>query len=384
MDRDNRLRRFGPWATAALYVTAVLEMAVMATPFAAYFYAVYSPILQFLQKSPYTIWLNELFVTHLSVPDSWPLRCVPVGSGVVAAAGVLSFLTHAAYLYWVKFARKGIATRLLYRYVRHPQYASLMVAGLGLAFVWPRFLHLILYLAMVGAYRALARHEERRMAERHAQGYLEYAAAKPAFFPRMRRRRPVSLDGRAGGASPGLTLKASRKGFAPAVLIVAGTLLGAFGLRAYSVSKVHVFHRDGLPATTVLALDPPPAVRDAQESLAEIASDLPNDAGVETRLLFLIWDEDRLRHFLSDGGVLKSALAGVEFPSASLFAVEASLHLAGGRNGTQDIPNLNPFALTVVRRLLRVWYRPDDAATSWTPLELPAGAAQGHVSLPVL
>ncbi len=179
----DRLRRLAALSTLGVYLLAILEVAVMSTPFAAYYYAAYSPVLGLLQRSAYSGWLSAFFVTHLSEPDSAFLAGFVVFGRVLAYGGLSLFVVHAIYLYWMKFGRRAVASKMLYAFVRHPQYACLMVAGLGFAIMWPRFVNLILFMAMSAAYFVLVRVEERWMLARHGAGYRDYAEGKPMFLP---------------------------------------------------------------------------------------------------------------------------------------------------------------------------------------------------------
>lgn len=44
----------------------------------------------------------------------------------------------------------------VYRHIRHPQYLSLGIAGLGLLTYWPRMIIVVFYLLMRTAYYGLA------------------------------------------------------------------------------------------------------------------------------------------------------------------------------------------------------------------------------------
>ncbi len=58
-----------PWVVPILiYAAATLEMIIMVTPFAAYFYSVYTPLLHGLEASAATAWLPQFFLPHLLVP----------------------------------------------------------------------------------------------------------------------------------------------------------------------------------------------------------------------------------------------------------------------------------------------------------------------------
>ena len=78
---------------------------------------------------------------------------------------------------------RGVASGLLYRISRHPQYLSLGVAGWGLLTIWPRFLLLGCWVTMLFLYAALARFEEQRMVERFGDSYRAFAGTRGAFLP---------------------------------------------------------------------------------------------------------------------------------------------------------------------------------------------------------
>ena len=167
--------RFFAVATVGAFLIAISEMVFMASPFAAYFYSAFSPVLKWTENHSYLMWLTDFFVPHLSTPASAWFGSLLKLPRYLTFVGIASFATHAGYLYWMKFVRKRVATGLLYRYVRHPQYLSFAVAGLGLVFYWPRFINLLLFFVMlIGSY-ALARTEEERVQRQHGR------------FPRVRR-----------------------------------------------------------------------------------------------------------------------------------------------------------------------------------------------------
>ena len=229
-----------------IHVAVVLEIAIMATPFAAYYYAAYGPVLDVLNSSPYLFWLTDFFVTHLSVPDSFLLAAIRNMGRVLAYGGLLCFAVHACYLYWMKLVRKSIATRMLYAYVRHPQYACWIASGLGLAILWPRFINLYLWLIMTFAYHALARHEEQVMKGKHGAAWLAYVDGKGMFWPRLHSRTPQVWLTRRG-----------LKGRAFAIGVLFALLsVSAFGCREYSVSKLNIHYPSSSPDAVVVAMNP--------------------------------------------------------------------------------------------------------------------------------
>lgn len=374
----DRLSRLAALSTLGVYLLAILEIAVMSTPFAAYYYAAYSPVLGLLQRSPYTGWLSAFFVTHFSKPDSVFLSGVLIAGRVSAYGGLLLFVVHAVYLYWIKFAKKAVAARLLYAYVRHPQYTCLMVAGLGLAIMWPRFLNLILFIAMAAAYFVLVRVEESRMLARHGSGYRDYAGGKPMFLP----------------GNPGGRLAGTLFGWAPAgrmrkslvaAAVLSSVMASSCGLRAYSVASLRTYHPPGLPNTLVVALDPPDAVDVADiASRAARAGAVADGAENASKLLYLVWDAKRLRHLLIDAGIRRDTFEQVRIPRARVFMVTASVREFGASQ-PPAILDESEAALSVrfLRRLENIYFQPTESQT-WSALSLPDGAALGHAALPVL
>src|SRR5262249_11824868 len=62
--------RFFSIASLSAFLIAISEMVFMASPFAAYFYNAYSPVLTLTVSHSSLIWLTDFFVPHLSTPDS--------------------------------------------------------------------------------------------------------------------------------------------------------------------------------------------------------------------------------------------------------------------------------------------------------------------------
>src|SRR4030067_1493749 len=161
-------------SVAVFYLLIGLEIIIMTTPFAAYFYAVYGPVLNFLYDYKITAWLTGFFLPHAVISRSDLLNFVNRFGRTLFSLGLILFLIGALQVYTAKFRRKHMVTRVMYRWIRHPQYVFLGIAGLGLLLFWPRFVLLILYISMSFVYYLLARYEEQRMAEEHGDNYREY------------------------------------------------------------------------------------------------------------------------------------------------------------------------------------------------------------------
>jgi protein-S-isoprenylcysteine O-methyltransferase Ste14 len=162
-----------------------LEIVIMISPFAFFFYAVFNPLLLTLNQSPLTRWLTAFFLPHMIVPPNETLTVVRISGSVLFIVGMLIFFVCAAQVYLGKLLRRGVATKGLYTLIRHPQYLGLGLAALGLAIMWPRFLTLALFAVMLFLYYLLAKDEERRMVKRFGEGYIGYMNRAGMFLPRF-------------------------------------------------------------------------------------------------------------------------------------------------------------------------------------------------------
>ena len=130
--------------------------------------------------------------------------------------------------------------------IRHPQYLSLAVCGLGLAVLWLRFLTIVLWTVMVGLYYLLAKDEERRMVSQFGDRYREYLARTGMFVPsglERALRRLVTFE---------------PAWFRPLIGFVAIGVLaigGAFGLRAYTVAHLPLWTEGRTTALAILSGD---------------------------------------------------------------------------------------------------------------------------------
>ncbi|MBU2538691.1 MAG: hypothetical protein KKH22_09630 [Proteobacteria bacterium] len=168
--------------TVIAYCLIGVEIIVMISPFALYFYSVYGPVLQALASSPLTSWSTEFFLPHLVFPDDPLIRGISLLQ-VLMIVGLLLFSLAAIPLYFGRFTGKGVVKRSFYGKIRHPQYLFLAISGFGLMLYWPRFIILIMYITMLFVYYVLARNEEWRMQREQPEAYEQYMASTPMFFP---------------------------------------------------------------------------------------------------------------------------------------------------------------------------------------------------------
>ena len=167
-----------------LYFVIAFEVLIMISPFAGFFYSVFNPVLLKLAAHPITRWLSAFYLPHMVLPQDRFLQFVRVMGSVLFVLGMTIFIVCAGQIYTAKFRKKGAVLGGLYSLIRHPQYLSLGIAGLGLSILWPRFLTLALWLLMALVYYFLAKDEERRMLNAHEQTYRTYMSKTGMFLPR--------------------------------------------------------------------------------------------------------------------------------------------------------------------------------------------------------
>ncbi|NOQ45398.1 MAG: hypothetical protein GQ559_01785 [Desulfobulbaceae bacterium] len=169
-------------ATIAAYCLIGVEIIIMISPFAVYFYSVYGPVLQFFASSSYLSWTTEFFLPHMVFTHD------PVIVGisylqVLLIIGLLLFFFAAIPLYYGRFTNKGVVQFSFYAKIRHPQYLFLAISGFGLLLYWPRFIILIMYVTMLFVYYLLARNEEWRMKQEVPGVYENYIKNTSMFLP---------------------------------------------------------------------------------------------------------------------------------------------------------------------------------------------------------
>ncbi len=276
-----------------LYFVIALEVLIMISPFAAFFYAVFNPVLLFVSKWAATRWLTAFFLPHMVLPPDLVLRAVRVAGSVFFVGGGAIFLLCAVQVYSRKLLRGGPVVGGLYRWIRHPQYVALAVTGLGLAILWPRLLTIVLWTAMIGLYSLLARDEERRMTAQFGDPYRRYMAATGRFFPR---RLEQAIGRRLLPGSPALRAVA---GF---VLIASLAVGGAFALRSYTVSRLPLWSEGPVVALAILPGDAMMLEHRMADvlRLPEVKARLERDPG--RTLVYLIPREYVMQGMIADTG----------------------------------------------------------------------------------
>ena len=207
-----------------LYFIIGLEIMIMISPFAGFFYSVFNPFLLAIAKYPATKWLSSFFLPHMVVPPDDFLKFIRIMGSVLFVLGMAIFFVCAFQVYANKFLKKGAALKGLYSIIRNPQYVGLGIAGIGLSILWPRFLVPVLWLIMVILYYFLSKDEEKRMMRQYPDTYRAYTEKTGMFLPRNIER--IVLPGSVAGK------------FAVFMLITGLTIGGAFFLRDYTVKHL--------------------------------------------------------------------------------------------------------------------------------------------------
>ncbi|MBL8199460.1 MAG: isoprenylcysteine carboxylmethyltransferase family protein [Chromatiales bacterium] len=303
-----------PWiAPIVIYAVSALEMIIMISPAAAYFYSVYTPLFHGLEQSAATAWLPQFFLPHLAATQLPVFRWLSLLGAVLTLVGLVGFFVCAIQLYYGKFVKKQLVSGGLYGRVRHPQYLLLAIAGVGLLLLWPRFFILVSFLVMLGLYYILARHEEELIRKRYGSATDHYLASVPMFNPfRGRRRAP--------GAGP---VPRSRA-FLTWLAVCAATLALAFLVRAAAVEQLYTSRFEQPDVTTLsLRARPDEEIAGLTRSVLETPAARILTAQNPGISLFIqvASGSSQLKHLLIDLGMREDAMEGIQTDGESAFAV---------------------------------------------------------------
>jgi len=234
-----------------LFLVIALEVIIMISPFAFFFYSVFNPVFNWLDQYAATRWLTGFFLPHMILPPTLFLQSVRVLGSALFVLGMAVFVICALQVYLGKILKPGVETKGLYRYIRHPQYLALGIWGAGMSILWPRFIVLASLAVMFIIYSYLARDEEARMRLKFGDAYDRYTRNTGRFFPRALERF-FSFFGR-------LLPKPLAQGVLTPALIVFVVIGTGFAFRAVTLrslpfeSKGNVTLIPILPEDTVLS-----------------------------------------------------------------------------------------------------------------------------------
>jgi protein-S-isoprenylcysteine O-methyltransferase Ste14 len=266
-------------STIAAYCLIGIEIIIMISPFALYFYSVYAPVLEFLSSSSYLSWTTEFFLPHMVFTHD-PVIVAISYFQVLLVVGLVLFFSAAIPLYYGRFTNKGVVLFSFYAKIRHPQYLFLAISGFGLLLYWPRFLILIMYVTMLFVYYFLARNEEWRMKQEVPGEYEKYMENTPMFLP-----------GEPGGKVYNFLFSWIQPKwlglFVMYCLVLVLSVSLAMGLRSYTVSRLQAVSLDNL---TLLSVFPRPIDEVSDMYRMVVASDEFQKAvaeGEQTNLAYI-------------------------------------------------------------------------------------------------
>ena len=288
LQRKSRIQLWLSRILGILYGLVMIEVVIMISPFAFYFYAGYAPTLNWLNHFKATAWLTGFLLPHAVLTTSPFLEFLRWDLGrYTFGLGLLAFLLLAGQIYVSKLLKRKMVSSGIYRYIRHPQYLCLGLAAFGLFTMWPRVIIFVLFIGMLFTYYHLARVEERRMLAIDP-GYAEYMGKTGMFLPgNPGKHLYQKLFG--GWRDQGLARRLAIVGLLGFVVLV------VFGLHAYTVRSISVIEVSNfqvvsvypMPAITMRQLVSPalqdPLVEEAlrrEGNATFIAHILPRDYGM--------------------------------------------------------------------------------------------------------
>ncbi len=270
------MKKFFKGLVSALYGLVMIEVLIMISPFAFYWYSFYAPTLQGLHRWRATAWVEAFFLPHSVITSSPFLEFFRWQVGTYAfSLGILAFVVCAVQVYGSKLFGRALVSSWVYSRIRHPQYLSLAVAGLGLLTIWPRIIILVLYLGMLVAYYFLARLEESQMEAKHPE-YARYRSRTAMFIPG---NPGGKLYGWFFGSIPNRTLgRVLAGGVAVALALGAGLLLRRYTI---SHSTTALLPQERILAIAVWPLPPEKAERVVVAALSDsqVRSALEKETG---------------------------------------------------------------------------------------------------------
>ncbi len=276
-----------------VFFIMALEVMIMISPFAFFFYSVFSPFFNFLGQHAATRWAITFFLPHMILPPTAFLKTVRIAGSIFFVIGLLGFSICALQVYLGKIFKWGIASKGLYQMIRHPQYLLLGVWGIGMAILWPRFIVLATLSLMFVLYYFLALDEERRMLNRYGDSYREYMNSSGMFLPRALERPLAALVQR---LIPSPTLRHVVIPVFMVVLVMGSGIL----LREITLASLPLTTADNLTVVPILPEDSPLAA----EAIKGIFT-----ASKTGEVPFLKGDKDYLGYLMPADYVMQGMIA---------------------------------------------------------------------------
>ena len=230
-----------------VFFIMAFEVMIMISPFAFFFYSVFNPIFKWLNQYAATKWVTSFFLPHMIFPPTPFLQMVRILGSIFFVIGSLSFIICALQVYLGKIFKWGVANKGLYTYIRHPQYLSLGIWGIGMSILWPRFIVLASLSLMFILYYFLAKDEELRMINQYGNSYKQYMNNTGMFFPRFIESSVVI---------PGRFATSSLMKFITIPTIIITILIGAgFLLRTVTLNSILFTSKNNITLLSMLPED---------------------------------------------------------------------------------------------------------------------------------
>ena len=167
-----------------IYTLIVLEILFMVSPFAAYYYSIYTTPLNALQDSQYTAWLTMYLLPHFAYSDSWLANGLILISWPLILFGIVLFVFGFCQIYWSKLTSKAAVEVGLYRFIRHPMYVGESLATMGFCVLMPSVFNIVVTAIFITCQRIRAAFEERKLCASFPE-YGEYLEKTGAYFPKL-------------------------------------------------------------------------------------------------------------------------------------------------------------------------------------------------------
>ncbi|MGD0274754.1 MAG: isoprenylcysteine carboxylmethyltransferase family protein [Syntrophales bacterium] len=239
--------RVSAFACIVIFFIVALEIMIMISPFAFFFYSVFNPIFSWLDQFSSTRWLTSFFLPHMILPPTIFLKTVRISGSVFFIIGAIVFAVCALQVYLGKLFKWGIADKGLYKYIRHPQYLALGIWGIGMSILWPRFIVLATLSAMFVLYYILAKDEEKRMSTLYGESYRAYVEKTGMFIPRFIERLFSFVNH--------ILPMTSQRYVAIPIIIIIFVIGSGFILREITLFSLHLETRNNLTVLSVLPED---------------------------------------------------------------------------------------------------------------------------------
>lgn len=139
---------------------------------------------------PFTHIKGHLWATLLGLGESGAMIEMLIGY-LIIGIGALLILAGWKKIYQGK---GSLVTDGIYKHVRHPQYAGIILITIGMIVHWPTLFTLLLWPVLTLAYYKLAKREEKELEIKLGKPYRQYLQETPMFIPRKRNVRSFAVN----------------------------------------------------------------------------------------------------------------------------------------------------------------------------------------------